>query len=193
MSREHDLRIIKTQNAIKTSLMNLIEVKSFREITINDIAEGAIINRSTFYLHYTDKYDLLDSLVNEGISEVIGTISPKTHIRAGKLDYNLFSIDLSNSLKVISRQAQLYRLILNDSESLGLRQKTEKALGDCLSRGFPAETMIARDLLIEIISSIYVSVIGWWLNNDMKYSAAFMAEELVKFFELGSKSLLPNN
>ncbi|MDC7952235.1 TetR/AcrR family transcriptional regulator [Liquorilactobacillus mali] len=193
MSREYDLRTLKTLSAIENSFMNLIEVKGFRNITINDIAGGAFINRSTFYLHYTDKYNLLDALVDDGISKVIATISPKVHIQDGKLDYNLFSIDLSNSLKVIANQSKLYKFILNDSESLGLRQKTEKVLVKKLSKGFPLKTTVARDLLIEIVSSIYVSVITWWLNNDMKYSSQFMAAELVKFFELGSGSLLPSN
>ncbi|MFT9014078.1 TetR-like C-terminal domain-containing protein [Liquorilactobacillus mali] len=96
-------------------------------------------------------------------------------------------------MKVIANQSKLYKFILNDSESLGLRQKTEKVLVKKLSKGFPLKTTVARDLLIEIVSSIYVSVITWWLNNDMKYSSQFMATELVKFFELGSRSLLPSN
>ena len=190
MSRKSDLRTFKTLNAIEISFTNLISTKAFRDITINDIAKGAVINRSTFYLHYTDKYKLLDTLVNQKIRKVMETISSKAHIKNGKLDYSLFAIDLTNSLKVVSEHAQLYRFILNDSESLGLRKKTEFALGKKLSKSFPLETTITRDLLIEIVSSIYISVISWWLNNGMKYSAQFMASELVQFFELGSKSLL---
>ncbi|MCT3396644.1 TetR/AcrR family transcriptional regulator [Lentilactobacillus hilgardii] len=190
MSRKSDLRTFKTLNAIEISFTNLISTKAFRDITINDIAKGAVINRSTFYLHYTDKYKLLDTLVNQKIRKVMETISSKAHIKNGKLDYSLFAIDLTNSLKVVAEHAQLYRFILNDSESLGLRKKTELALGKKLSKSFPLETTITRDLLIEIVSSIYISVISWWLNNGMKYSAQFMASELVQFFELGSKSLL---
>lgn len=190
MSRKSDLRTFKTLNAIEISFTNLISTKAFRDITINDIAKGAVINRSTFYLHYTDKYKLLDTLVNQKIRKVMETISSKAHIKNGKLDYSLFAIDLTNSLKVVADHAQLYRFILNDSESLGLRKKTELALGKKLSKSFPLETTITRDLLIEIVSSIYISVISWWLNNGMKYSAQFMASELVQFFELGSKSLL---
>lgn len=190
MSRKSDLRTFKTLNAIEISFTNLISTKAFKDITINDIAKGAVINRSTFYLHYTDKYKLLDTLVNQKIRKVMETISSKAHIKNGKLDYSLFAIDLTNSLKVVAEHAQLYRFILNDSESLGLRKKTELALGKKLSKSFPLETTITRDLLIEIVSSIYISVISWWLNNGMKYSAQFMASELVQFFELGSKSLL---
>lgn len=129
MSRKSDLRTFKTLNAIEISFTNLISTKAFRDITINDIAKGAVINRSTFYLHYTDKYKLLDTLVNQKIRKVMETISSKAHIKNGKLDYSLFAIDLTNSLKVVAEHAQLYRFILNDSESLGLRKKTELALG----------------------------------------------------------------
>lgn len=193
MSNSNDLRALKTLHAIETSFLNLLENKKFKNITINDISENAIINRSTFYLHYTDKYQLLDQLVDRQITAVLTTISPRPHIKNnGKLDYNLFSSDLEKSLEVIATQHILYQFMLNDSESLGLRKKIEKALAKTLSQSFPPETMIARDLLVEIISSIYISVISWWLNNDMVYSSQFMASELVKFFELGSASLLPN-
>lgn len=193
MSNSNDLRALKTLHAIETSFLNLLENKKFKNITINDISENAIINRSTFYLHYTDKYQLLDQLVDRQITAVLTTISPRPHIKTnGKLDYNLFSSDLEKSLEVIATQHILYQFMLNDSESLGLRKKIEKALAKTLSQSFPPETMIARDLLVEIISSIYISVISWWLNNDMVYSSQFMASELVKFFELGSASLLPN-
>jgi Transcriptional regulator len=190
LSRKNDLRTFKTLNAIDISFEDLISSKAFRDITINDIASGAVINRSTFYLHYTDKYKLLDTLADQKLEKVINTISPESHIQNGKLNCSLFTIDLTNSLKVVAEHPKLYKFILNDSESLGLRKKAELALGEKLAQSFPVETTIARDLLIEIVSSIYVSVISWWLNNGMKYSAQFMAAQLVKFFELGSKSLL---
>lgn len=39
-------------------------------LTVSDIARGAGINRGTFYLHYIDKYDLMEKLADESIIEV---------------------------------------------------------------------------------------------------------------------------
>ncbi|KRL01157.1 TetR/AcrR family transcriptional regulator [Liquorilactobacillus capillatus] len=193
MSIKSDLRTKKTNKAIYAAFFQLISQKKFSEITINDIAKQAMINRSTFYLHYTDKYALLNTLVEDGITKVINSVSPKSHISDNKLDYKLFAADLSRSLQVIAGQAQLFKFILNDPESLGIRQRAEKALKKRLTNGFPLETHIVRDLFLEIVSSIYLSVICWWLNNDMKYSTSFLTQELVKFFEVGPEGLLTSD
>lgn len=44
--------------------------KSFDDITIQDIADRADVNRGTIYLHYTDKFDLLDKIVEEHINKL---------------------------------------------------------------------------------------------------------------------------
>ncbi|MBO0431364.1 TetR/AcrR family transcriptional regulator [Enterococcus sp. DIV0660C] len=50
---------IHTKQIIKHSLIRLCQQKTFRKITVQEIAYEANINRQTFYYHFTDKYDLL--------------------------------------------------------------------------------------------------------------------------------------
>jgi len=59
-----DLRVIKTENLLYTTLMDLLKEKAFEEIKVSDICSKALINRSTFYAHYNDKYDLLAEFIN---------------------------------------------------------------------------------------------------------------------------------
>ncbi|WP_349515127.1 TetR/AcrR family transcriptional regulator [Leuconostoc suionicum] len=190
MSEIKDLRTIKTLHTIENSLMQLLFQKKFKNITIDEIAKMAVINRSTFYLHYHDKYDLLDNLVNKKIEKVIDTIQDKPHITNGNLDYQMFSNDLELSLKVIASEQHFYLFMLNDEEELGIRKKIEDALFDKLSESFPTQTVMERDLLLTIISTIYVSVITWWLNKNMVYSTQYMADQMVKFFKLGTVNII---
>lgn len=60
-----DPRVTRTRKLIRDALTSLIAEKSFEAITVQDIAERATINRGTFYLHYTDKFALLDASVRE--------------------------------------------------------------------------------------------------------------------------------
>lgn len=60
-----DLRVIKTKNTIYNALIVLMKEKTFEEIKVSDICNTALINRSTFYAHYTDKYELLSEWINE--------------------------------------------------------------------------------------------------------------------------------
>ncbi|MBO7743093.1 TetR/AcrR family transcriptional regulator [Paenibacillus sp. MWE-103] len=75
-----DRRIIKTREAINKALIELMSEKSFENITINDIAEKANLNRGTLYLHYTDKYDLLDKCIKDHLGNLpIPQIQTKNH------------------------------------------------------------------------------------------------------------------
>ncbi|MGT2907232.1 TetR/AcrR family transcriptional regulator [Streptococcus dentiloxodontae] len=61
MKQSHDRRVKRTQKAIWKAFSKLILEKDFSEVTINDLSQAADINRSTFYLHFEDKYALLDA------------------------------------------------------------------------------------------------------------------------------------
>lgn len=49
-----DRRILRTKQSITKSFLELFSEKDFEQITINEIAERANVNRGTVYLHYSD-------------------------------------------------------------------------------------------------------------------------------------------
>ncbi len=185
MSIENDLRIIKTRKLIRDAFVKLIDIKGFDAITINNIADMAMINRSTFYLHYTDKYDLLQQTMEEAIQNILQLVAPEAHIIDGKLEYDSFVQNISSILKTVENDALLYKIILNDTEMSGISKKFENALIEKLDICFPDHILISRDLFLQLITSLYMSAIRWWLNNDMKYSTNFIAEQLVKLLVAG--------
>lgn len=65
-----DRRIIKSQEAIKKALIELMIEKKIDQITIQEISDRANVSRRTIYLHYIDKFDLLDKLMEEHINEL---------------------------------------------------------------------------------------------------------------------------
>ena len=67
LSESEDLRAIRTRKFIIEAFVELIETKAFNKITINDITQKAMINRATFYRHFLDKYDLMDTVVKENL------------------------------------------------------------------------------------------------------------------------------
>ena len=49
-----DLRIEKTENAIRNAFIQLRAKKALEKITIKELCEAALIHKSTFYSHYRD-------------------------------------------------------------------------------------------------------------------------------------------
>ena len=66
-----DPRIRKTRQALQAALGNLMQQKSFEEISVQDITDLADVNRATFYDHYTDKFSLLDAMVAGGFHRLL--------------------------------------------------------------------------------------------------------------------------
>ncbi|MHA6250908.1 TetR/AcrR family transcriptional regulator [Oceanobacillus sp. CAU 1775] len=60
-----DLRILRTRKLIMESFVDLSGKMEFKDITVKDITTKAMINRSTFYYHFEDIYDLLDKALTE--------------------------------------------------------------------------------------------------------------------------------
>lgn len=71
---QNDLRVRKTRKNIENSFISLLKEKDFHKITVQDILDRALINRSTFYKHYMDKYQLAETLCN-GIFDVLKWVS----------------------------------------------------------------------------------------------------------------------
>ncbi len=59
---KQDLRVIKTEKAIKDAFGSLLATTSYYDISVKDICDKALINRNTFYLHYSSKGDLLNAI-----------------------------------------------------------------------------------------------------------------------------------
>ncbi len=66
-----DPRIRRTRQLLQGALDNLMQTKSFDEISVQDIAEAATVNRATFYDHYTDKFGLLEAMVAGGFHRLL--------------------------------------------------------------------------------------------------------------------------
>ncbi|KZB90916.1 hypothetical protein A2U94_13325 [Bacillus sp. VT 712] len=66
--KKQDPRNQRTRQSIIDAFYTLAKRKNFEEISIGDITEEAKINRSTFYYHFVDKYDLVDAIQQEIIT-----------------------------------------------------------------------------------------------------------------------------
>ncbi len=65
MKEKIDLRIQKTKNALYNAFFSMLEDMTFEEITVNALCEKADIRRATFYKHYSDKLDFLNSVTKQ--------------------------------------------------------------------------------------------------------------------------------
>jgi AcrR family transcriptional regulator len=66
-----DPRIVRSRHMLMEALAKLLTQKSFDDISIQEIADEATLNRATFYLHYPDKNALLQAMAAERFCKLI--------------------------------------------------------------------------------------------------------------------------
>jgi len=82
-----DPRVQRTRRLLQQSLGKLLESKKFEDISVQDIADEATVNRATFYDHYDDRFSLLECMIASRFHELLaerevqfdGTCGAKLH------------------------------------------------------------------------------------------------------------------
>jgi AcrR family transcriptional regulator len=70
-SETTDPRILRSRRMLMDSLARLLMKKEFEDISVQEIADDATLNRATFYLHYPDKNALLQAMTGVRFRELI--------------------------------------------------------------------------------------------------------------------------
>lgn len=168
-----DRRITKSQEAIKKAVTELMSEKSFDDITIQDIANRADVNRGTIYLHYTDKYDLLDKMIEEHINnlrELCQSASEMTFQEGNYVWFEYFERNyLFFSTMLASKGAPYFRsrfleLIVDE-------YKPEVDTTEGKNQG------LSEDVILQFFASAIVGAVEWWFKNEMPLPARIMAEQ----------------
>jgi AcrR family transcriptional regulator len=66
-----DPRILRSRQLLMEALLRLLNRKEFDDISIQEIADEATLNRATFYLHYPDKNALLQAMTAAHFRDLI--------------------------------------------------------------------------------------------------------------------------
>src|SRR5579883_3191390 len=69
-----DLRVRRTHKLLREALVALIEEQRFDTLTVEAIAERAMVSRAAFYRHYQDKYDLVEQIFEEAMQTMMRDI-----------------------------------------------------------------------------------------------------------------------
>ena len=70
ISRLKESQIELTRTLIKDQFIQLYEKKGLDKVTVNEICKVCEISRSTFYQHFDDKYNLLETIENELLENI---------------------------------------------------------------------------------------------------------------------------
>ena len=126
-----DLRIVKTKKAIINAFLALRAKRPLEKITVKELCEMAMVNKSTFYSHYGDIYELSDTLENEVVLSVIQSMDHSEYIweNTGEFTRQLVLGYLS--------QDHLIQILFSDSRSSLFVSKIEQSIKKMIAEKYP--------------------------------------------------------
>jgi AcrR family transcriptional regulator len=176
-----DRRIQKTRNAIIEAFVGLMAEKSFEQLTINEIADRANVNRGTVYLHYVDKHDLLDQCMELHLNQLFLECAPD-----GDTDHFSSKEYMLRMFEYLEQHALFYSTLLANKGIPAFRNR----LLDMARNGLNDQQSISgmnhniqKEVLVQFLASAGVGVIEWWITHTMPYPAKDMVEELWQILE----------
>lgn len=176
----------KTQKKFEETLLKLMEAKKFEAITVNDITELADVNRSTFYRHYLDKYDLLEKIEDNILSEIIDFHS--TFI--GKLPF--FKINTSfkledyitvdnNFFNIFEKHLATMAVLMGENGSITFQNKLNATMLSIFEKTFSVTSLklikMEKDLLYNFQASSFISILCYWTEHPQ-----LTVQELFSFY-----------
>ena len=191
MSNTHSRRWIETDKHIRQTALELLNRPEAHNLSVRLICEEAGINRTTFYEHYLDIYDLLDKLELDVMAEL--------------WDYYVQMIDRSNHLPPqpflpllahIRANQDFYKNVLKTRETCRLKSVFERFLTEavcaaCRKAGVSDEKEITYYLVF--FKAGFKASISKWLETGCQENMEKLSQAMCDCLPNGLARLLSSN
>ena len=161
------------------ALLALLEKKPFEYITVSEICQKAEVNRSTFYLHYDNTYDLLKETIQYVLDDFLSFFPEDTKHVAGRLEIcSLQDLHFINDkylfpyLSYIKKNQRIFRTMIAHPSFLGLEviyQRLFNNVFDPILQRFCYPQSERRYVMMFYCSGI-TAIINQWLNDGCSKS-----------------------
>lgn len=160
MATKDNRRTQMTRTLLKTALIELMQEKPLRQITIKDICQQADLNRTTFYKHYTDPFALLADIEKD--------IQKKTVAYLQNVKPSADAPGLIEAfLRYIKEQADLFRILLCDPGSEDFRSRFLQNTLDAVRVNIPFSGPADEEpYLLCFLMQGSVCTISEWIQRD---------------------------
>lgn len=186
-----DRRARRTRQSLSDALIRLILEKRYDSITVQDVIDRAGVARSTFYAHYRDKDDLflqgwrsmLDMFARRiewddaGRRRFFPVLGLLLHVRDSHNFYR--ALVRSRKTAMLFRTGHAY-----------LRESIERSLESWLAD--KPQPSLPVPLVADYIAGEVMSLLKWWLDNDMPYTPERMTEMFHQLVGPGVQAALPD-
>lgn len=193
-SAREDQRVRVTKQLLRTAFLALLAKKPVQSISIKELCEEAGVNRSTFYLHYKDVYDLQEQLEGELLLELEGLIASSPLLQGtAAATPEATSAFVASIFSVLERNMEMCTILLGprgDKKFLAdiVGMGRENSVGEYMKK-YPGLTQEQADIFYSFIAWGFIGLLQYGLadNKIPLRTLAASAEKIIvegsRFFE----------
>lgn len=177
----------QTRKKIQEVFITLLKEKDFTKVTVRDITEAATINRGTFYLHYLDKFDLLEKIENqllEGLKRHLEALNPEDAMKKEKqLEVSGFSIEV---FRYIESQSEQFIALLSKNNRSSFLLRLKEIFVERFIENYEASDLknidpsIPRDYLAAFAASAILGLLEQWIARTHRETPEEIASLYMK-------------
>ena len=173
--RKPDLRVRRTCERLGSALVALIQERPIDEVTVQDVLDHASVGRSTFYLHYRDKNDLLLSQL-EKFLEMMSTALSIRKEESHRV------VPVAEFFAHIGNQKKLYRVLADSGRLNEFFDLAQGYFARGIERRLTESKRLSSPLQRELgarasaLAGSMLSLLRWWLDRGAKESPRAMDE-----------------
>ncbi len=156
-----DPRIARTEAAIRTAFIRLVEEKGFAHVSVKDICDRAEINRNTFYLHFADKEALMEQVLRNMLAvQAVPIAAVASHLSSASPEQ--VEDIVRNILSHLSEELAFYRILFTDAALQSYVQQLYRTAVALVTAGAhrPMSTVALSYLIYG-----FIGVITEWLTR----------------------------
>lgn len=183
MNEKLDRRRKYTRMVLKESLLTKLKDKPIASLTVKAICEGADINRSTFYSHFTDPYDLLQQVEEEIVADLVQTLTSYNYSQEAE------ALQMTEKLlEYVADNRDTFHTLLSPNGAPGFQKRImniakELALTNLIAKNNWDEGLSNYAGLFAVSGSIHV--LRAWLEAGMDRTPKEMAELIIQLTQKG--------
>lgn len=170
-----------TKIAIQQSFLRLLSQRPITKITVKDIVEDCGINRNSFYYHFQDLPQLLETVIIESADEIISRIPESFSLEEG----------LTTVLERLVENKRAIRNIWASPDRAFYEQNLMRVCNYVVSRYIACRSVdLLRTLpeeelalLVDFCQCELFGQVTNWLNQNMVYDIVAHVQALCRLFE----------
>lgn len=168
---KEDMRVKRTKKMIKEAFLKLLEKNTLEQITISEITAFAMCNRNTFYLHFEDKYDLMNKLCNHALDRLHKAIQ-ETYEKHKNSSEELYISISKACLDTMEEDIDFYRVVLGKNRyPLFTDLYCQEMLSHIVTNiNIGKQNEKSKKIEIEFATNGVLGIHKYWLLHQDEYS-----------------------